>query len=976
LFLGSNKWAVKTAKTSSLMLIVIFLCGLVAVPIQASEYTLADQLNVTINTVNWSSPSSWVIPHFGLIFTGQGNYDAVVPEISDFKTLVQAKRIAEIDNINSSILNQKLTEALNVQQMAGHWPNVDPHVMSVYWRFLVFAYNYAAELGADVSKWNRDLAFQEYVQCWQDDNDFLWFDPENGTATNYLNRYYDENAQVLSIFLKFYQTGVPDAIDYAKQMWTHLCAYHWSGSYFPYVGKSGEVECEAGSFAEIIAELYAVNGYELPNFPDYILQDLDYKFLSDGDWSAKLWSPNAYVLRHSESNPEKRLENTVAAWAAMHSYYCLMNSSMQSNFIGLLSGSPRAWQGLVDNSSMYSNGRFSWRENGGYSDDATCAGAMILFLNGIVPDSGSLAIPLIEETYQDWYSMFPADEFRFDYESKTIRIPVWKGKINFIFGTETASYTFPDDGVYEVHFSSDWNTVTSAQKINILDRRFTYIKSPSRLPVYNTNTGLDYVGIQEAINAVETKDGHVIYVDAGTYRENVVVNKSITLKGEDNKTVIIDGGGVANAIVEITADNVRITGFTIENSSKTGSTSACGCLLNNVTGCKIFQNNIVDNWNGISLNQCSGNLISGNTITLNVNSGVNLQDSLDNNIYGNVIANNSYGIRLNFSQYTASEKCNKIHYNSFENNTVQAALSNSIENWDNGYPSGGNYWSDYEEKHPNATEIDDSDIWDTPYVLDENNQDNYPLMLTKAPVPPPDITAPTINISSPTNTVYQSTTVSLEFTVDEPTSSLRYSLDGNANVTLLGNVTLNGLSNGLHSLTVYATDAAGNSAAATVHFTINSPVYTQPANTATPSNEDKPNDTNPPQPTTPLAVSVNSPQNKTYNTNSIPLTFTVNDTASWIGYSLDGQENVTITGNTTLTALSTGSHSLSVSVNDTAGNTGTSATIYFTVAEEIVVQPNLTEWLAATIISGAIIAAVADIVYFKKLKKGIKQKEN
>jgi len=38
------------------------------------------------------------------------------------------------------------------------------------------------------------------------------------------------------------------------------------------------------------------------------------------------------------------------------------------------------------------------------------------------------------------------------------------------------------------------------------------------------------------------------------------------------------------------------------------------------------------------------------------------------------------------------------------------------------------HWSDYEERYPNATELDDSSIWDTPYVIDENNQDNYPLM--------------------------------------------------------------------------------------------------------------------------------------------------------------------------------------------------------------------------------------------------------
>jgi hypothetical protein len=48
--------------------------------------------------------------------------------------------------------------------------------------------------------------------------------------------------------------------------------------------------------------------------------------------------------------------------------------------------------------------------------------------------------------------------------------------------------------------------------------------------------------------------------------------------------------------------------------------------------------------------------------------------------------------------------------------------------WDNGYPSGGNYWGDLQAWYPNATEIDGSGIWNTPFVICANNVDNYPLM--------------------------------------------------------------------------------------------------------------------------------------------------------------------------------------------------------------------------------------------------------
>jgi hypothetical protein len=481
---------VNALKGSSIVLIIGFLISVAAFPVKASTPTLADQLNAAISTVDWVSPQSWVIPHFSLIFTGQNIYDTVLPAISDFKTLIQTKRIAELDDINSSFLNQLVAQAMDNQTMVGHWPNVDPHLMSVYWKYMVSAYRYAMELGSNTSKWDRDLAYEEFLRCWQADPDFLWFDAQNRTLPGPTggDRYYDENAQVLSIFLKFYQIGVTDAINYATQMWTHLYINHWNSArdYFPYSPTSPQAECEAGPFAETIGELYASNRNGLPNFPDYILRDLDYKFISGGNWSAKLWSPGAYVVRHAETNPEKRLENTVTAWAAMQSYYGVMNRSMQTNFVNLLAGSPSAWQGLIDNSGLFKDGRFRWRENANYTDDATCGGMMTLFLNGIVPESGSLAIPVIDEVYQDWYSMFPASHFRFDYASRTIRIPVWAGKINFILGTEPASYNFSENGIYEIHFSTDWNSVTDANLVNPLNSKFAYL-DPTHRDIAVTN---------------------------------------------------------------------------------------------------------------------------------------------------------------------------------------------------------------------------------------------------------------------------------------------------------------------------------------------------------------------------------------------------------------------------------------------------------------------------------------------------------
>jgi hypothetical protein len=127
-----------------------------------------------------------------------------------------------------------VADAMETQPMNGHWPTVDSNGMLVYWKFLVFTYTYAKELGLNTTKWDRDMAFQEYLNCWKKDLDFLWFDAAKEVPIDYGNRYYDENSEIMSIFLKFYQIGIPEAIDYANQMWAHLCDSHWSGSYFPY----------------------------------------------------------------------------------------------------------------------------------------------------------------------------------------------------------------------------------------------------------------------------------------------------------------------------------------------------------------------------------------------------------------------------------------------------------------------------------------------------------------------------------------------------------------------------------------------------------------------------------------------------------------------------------------------------------------------------------------------------------------------
>jgi hypothetical protein len=86
-----------------------------------------------------------------------------------------------------------------------------------------------------------------------------------------------------------------------------------------------------------------------------------------------------------------------------------------------------------------------------------------------------------------------------------------------------------------------------------------------------------------------------------------------------------------------------------------------------------------------------------------------------------------------------------------------------------------------------------------------------------------------------------------------------------------------------------------------------------------------------PQDLAPPVINLLSPKNVTYATESVPLVFRVDERTSWASYSLNNQENMTLTGNTTLTSLENGSYSIRIYANDTSGNMGSSEKVNFII---------------------------------------------
>jgi parallel beta-helix repeat protein len=146
----------------------------------------------------------------------------------------------------------------------------------------------------------------------------------------------------------------------------------------------------------------------------------------------------------------------------------------------------------------------------------------------------------------------------------------------------------------------------------------------------------------------------------------------------------------------------------------------------------------------VALGNCTGIIVQNMSIRNN-DPGIYLSSTSNCTITNNNITNNSIGIDL------CSSSNNSIYHNNFINNSNRAQVLGD-NTWDNGYPSGGNCWSDYTgvdvKKGLNQDEPGSDGIGDTPYTVDSSNLDHFPLAYPYGSPPPPThalTITPTIN---------------------------------------------------------------------------------------------------------------------------------------------------------------------------------------------------------------------------------------
>ena len=192
-------------------------------------------------------------------------------------------------------------------------------------------------------------------------------------------------------------------------------------------------------------------------------------------------------------------------------------------------------------------------------------------------------------------------------------------------------------------------TISSATEINLERQSSVVTLGGNTLFVGGNGTG-NYSKIQDAINDSENGDMVFVYDDSSPYNENLEVDKSITLKGENKETTVINGND-SEIVVNISSDNVILSGFTILNHGNYSHRTSIIFVQSNYN---VISGNIikVDNDYGIDIIYSEYTTISGNTITSNTSegwSGILIYEGKNNNISRNIIKNFRGGIVFAYS---------------------------------------------------------------------------------------------------------------------------------------------------------------------------------------------------------------------------------------------------------------------------------------------------------------------------------------
>jgi parallel beta-helix repeat protein len=280
--------------------------------------------------------------------------------------------------------------------------------------------------------------------------------------------------------------------------------------------------------------------------------------------------------------------------------------------------------------------------------------------------------------------------------------------------------------------------LNSSSQISIVGNSITNNKGPGiKLSFCSNNYVVD--------NTIRDNQGYGISFynlcsNNSVIGNNIRANHDVGIWLESSSNNSFVGNNVANhsrgGIYLWSSSNIGVVGNNVTASYE------FGIYLNRIVNSSIFGNHVeASNRSGIFLDYFGGNDVFGNNVTNN-ECGIGFFESCLNRVIGNIIVNNQQGIgfwylsnnnsiidndiaknELGIDFMFPSNSNNSFYHNVLVNNIDQVKSSGDMNLWDDGYPSGGNYWSDYD-----GTDSNNDGIGTPEYVIDADNVDHYPLM--------------------------------------------------------------------------------------------------------------------------------------------------------------------------------------------------------------------------------------------------------
>ncbi|MCK5290999.1 MAG: right-handed parallel beta-helix repeat-containing protein [Thermoplasmata archaeon] len=266
-------------------------------------------------------------------------------------------------------------------------------------------------------------------------------------------------------------------------------------------------------------------------------------------------------------------------------------------------------------------------------------------------------------------------------------------------------------GVYVLN--SDFNDISHNTFTNGRSRGIGFRNSVNNTISHNVILNNKQSGIQ-----IYFSDGNNTITD-----NNVSNNGAGIILYYSNNSVVANNKAIYNN-VGISLFRSRMN-FILNNNVSFSNGS--GIHLMDSNGNEMKNNTAIFNGDhGIESGWSSYNILFNNTCSFNEWNGIDLYSSDDNLVINNIISSNvERGIMLGIS------KRNELHHNKIIDNTEQA-FDFGLSQWDNGYPSGGNYWSDYSGcdhfSGPSQDQPGSDGVGDTPYLINGGSVDRYPLI--------------------------------------------------------------------------------------------------------------------------------------------------------------------------------------------------------------------------------------------------------